>query len=209
MNFFSVDGKLYEWMNRFCQLVFLNFLWFLCSLPIVTIGASTVALYHVTFQLLRDQDATIGKSFFHAFRENFRQATLVFLITCGLIFLLFSDFVICNRFFSHNTAGLLLVPLMIAAFLLCCAGCYLYPLIACFQNSIRKIFSNALRLAASHLLSTALLFILSFGPLLFLNIFSAQPVLGSFLCIILGVSLFAWLKSILLLKIFQPYFPET
>lgn len=205
MNIFSVDGKLYEWMNRFCQLVLLNFLWILCSLPVFTIGASTTALYYTSFQMLQYEDTSVAKTFFHAFRKNFPRSTIIFLICVAFFVLIFSDFIICNRFFSHNSAGLILLPLLAVTFLFCLLVCYLYPLTACFQSSLKKTFFHALCLAGSHLPSTFLLCLLSFGPVLFIRLFSAQPVFAGFLCLILGISLFVWLKSMILLQIFKPY----
>ena len=42
------EGPLANFLNRFMDLILLNVWWFLCSLPIFTIGASTCALYEVT-----------------------------------------------------------------------------------------------------------------------------------------------------------------
>lgn len=205
MNIFSVDSKIYGWMNRFCQLVLLNILWILCSLPIITIGASTTALYYTSFQMMQYEDTPVTKTFFYAFRKNFFCATIIFIICIAVSILIFSDFIICNRFFSHSSSGLLLLPLLAVAFLFCLIACYLYPLTACFQDGLSKTFWHALCLAGSHLPSTFVLCFLSAGPVLLFRLFSAKPVFASFLCLILGVSLFIWLKSMILFQIFKPY----
>ena len=45
---FGIDSKFYEVVSRIADLVVVNLLFVLCSLPIITIGASTTALYGVT-----------------------------------------------------------------------------------------------------------------------------------------------------------------
>ena len=62
------------------NLVCLNILWLLCSLPIVTAGASTAAMYYVVFQYINDQDDAVLKPFLKAFKENFRTATPVWML---------------------------------------------------------------------------------------------------------------------------------
>ena len=44
------EGPLADILNRFMDLILLNVLWFVCSLPVFTAGASTCALYDVTIQ---------------------------------------------------------------------------------------------------------------------------------------------------------------
>lgn len=205
MNIFSPDGKIYTCLSMFCNLVALNLLWILFSLPIFTVGASTTALYTVTLQLANHSDIPVAKTFAYAFRKNFRQATIVFLIVVLFALLLAMDLIICNRYFSKNHLGFLLIPLLTMLFILLAINNYLYAVIAYFKNSMRKVFTNSFRLALGHFPTTLSLVFLSLGPVLFLNLCSGNPALGSFLCLILGMSLFTWLKSFLLLRIFSRY----
>ena len=66
MKFLSYDSKFSQWMIRFCYCCWLNLLWFFCSIPIVTLGASTTALYYVTLKLARDEDGNVTSMFFRA-----------------------------------------------------------------------------------------------------------------------------------------------
>ena len=56
MKLFSMDGKFLETFNKITDLVTLNILWLLCCIPIITIGASTSALYQVTLQIAENRD---------------------------------------------------------------------------------------------------------------------------------------------------------
>lgn len=47
---FSLDSGLYKFMSRLFDMLKLNAMWILCSIPIVTIGASTTAAFTITLK---------------------------------------------------------------------------------------------------------------------------------------------------------------
>ena len=114
MKLFSMDGKFLETFNKITDLVTLNILWLLCCIPIITIGASTSALYQVTLQIAENRDSYITKEFFKAFRENFRQATIVWLAVIVTGFVLLSDMFIISHFFTGSDMFLIgLIPALV------------------------------------------------------------------------------------------------
>lgn len=58
-------------------------LWLLCSLPLLTLGAATSALYYGTVKCIRHERGTLVRSFFAAFRRDFKTATLLWLLFLG------------------------------------------------------------------------------------------------------------------------------
>ena len=89
---FSVDGKAAGAIRTATDLVKLNLVWLLCCIPLVTIGASTTALYSVVIKMVKNEDSYVVRSFFSSFRENFKQATAVWLIICMIAAILSFDF---------------------------------------------------------------------------------------------------------------------
>ena len=79
-NLFNLDSGFSKFMNRVSDLFLLNILWVICSIPIITIGASTTALYSVNLNLLSENEGHITKAFFKAFKENFKKSTAIWLI---------------------------------------------------------------------------------------------------------------------------------
>ena len=63
-------------------------LWIVCSLGVVTVGAASSALYYSVVKCIRHERGGLTKSFFKAFRRDFRTATLLWLIflAAGLVF---------------------------------------------------------------------------------------------------------------------------
>ena len=56
MKFFSIDSPLYRFMQRLTDVIVLNILWLVFSLPIVTIGCSTAAAFSVTMKFLDESE---------------------------------------------------------------------------------------------------------------------------------------------------------
>ena len=86
---FDRNSAFFRGMERVWTLVVLNVLWVLCSLPVVTIGPSTAALYQVLGKVIQGEDSHTARKFFAAWRENFKCALLVWLpmlavlVLCG------------------------------------------------------------------------------------------------------------------------------
>ena len=77
--FFSLDSKFMQAMSRVADLIILNVIYLVTCLPVVTIGAAGTAMYTVCFRLGTDREGSLVKGYFRAFRDEFRQATLIWL----------------------------------------------------------------------------------------------------------------------------------
>ena len=77
---FNYDNPVWRFIGKFWDVLIVNLLWFFLSIPIFTIGASTTAMYYVTLKLARDDDGYTIRSFFKSFKENFKQATIIWMI---------------------------------------------------------------------------------------------------------------------------------
>jgi len=73
MNLFSLNSPFARGINKLVMMLYVGILWFLCSLPILTMGAATAALYEVLFQAVKNQEGYIARRFFQAFRGNLKQ----------------------------------------------------------------------------------------------------------------------------------------
>ena len=74
-------GSLFDRIFGFLgQLIALNLLWIVCSLPVITAGASTTALFYCTLKLHKDGDIKAIHDFFKSFKQNFKQSTLIWIL---------------------------------------------------------------------------------------------------------------------------------
>ena len=204
---FRQENPFNEIMSRIFDLALLNILWLVCCLPVITIGASTTALYYVALKMVRDEDAGITKQFFHSFRQNFRQSvpiTLCLLVITGLFAFNFHQFGKTDSGTSAFSYGVTIT----LAVLIGAVCSYIFPLLSHFANSTANILRNAAKLAMSHLWQTAVIVLihavpavlLAWFPELFARIFV-------FWCV-LGTSVSAYVVCLILDPVFQRLEPQ-
>ena len=85
------DNVVTRGLGKVADFMILNVLWIICSIPIVTIGAATTAMYSVMLRLVKDEEGYIVKGFFKAFKENFKQSTIMWLIYMVVGTIIFVD----------------------------------------------------------------------------------------------------------------------
>lgn len=77
---FDYQNPVWRFMGRVADLFFLTLLWVVGSLPVITIGASTTALYYVALKMVKNQEGYLWKSYWHSYRENLGIATGVWCV---------------------------------------------------------------------------------------------------------------------------------
>ena len=88
---FNMDNKFFSFMGRAADLFMLNVVFVICCLPVVTIGASLTALHYVTLKMARNEESYIIRSFFKSFKQNFKQATGMWMLFLVAFFILSVD----------------------------------------------------------------------------------------------------------------------
>ena len=204
-SFFSPDSRFMQGVSRFADLVILNVLILLTSLPLFTVGASVSAAYTLTFRMLRSKEEPVVKSYFRAFRENFRQGTALWLI---LLVAAVPALIYFDRFFTmEGSFHYLFVPFLTVFVLAVCAGSFAFPLTSQFQNSLAGTLRNALLLTLANLpraLAAAVINLLPLG----LYLFQYELFLKvSFLWFALYFSAAAYMNAAILWKVFKPFYP--
>ena len=89
---FDLDNPVMRFLSRVADIMILNLLFILCSIPVFTTGASLSALYYCLFKMKEGTEGYLVRKFFHSFRENFKQATLMWLIMLVPAFIMFMEF---------------------------------------------------------------------------------------------------------------------
>ncbi len=116
-------------------------------IPVVTIGAATTALYYVSAKVLRHNRSYVFREFWHAFKSNFLQSTIVWVITLVLTVLLIFNIQLV-------TSGYMVGAYLALLFIILCVSCYLYPIVSRFATSMSQILRLSLYCAFRHFLHT-------------------------------------------------------
>lgn len=168
-NIFNLNGKLMRFGTKLTNLMWLNILTAICCIPIFTIGPSLTAMHYVLLRIYRDEEGYIARSFFKAFKENFKQATLIWLIFVAVIALLGLDYWIVyegglavGKVFKY---GLVFIS-VIAAFSLS----WVFVLQSRYENKISVTIKNSFIVAVANFFKTVMMIIMLFIPVLALLI---------------------------------------
>ena len=204
MRFNLMDNVVMRALSKICDMVFLNVLWVICSIPIVTIGASTTALYTVMLKLVRSEEGYIFRSFFRAFKENFKQSTLIWLIIAAFSVVWWVDFRIAGMM-GAGAGEVLRIIFLIVGFLLLSVTIYVFPLTARYENKISATFKNALILTIAKLPYTLLMVAVVVVAVLASLWNTMMLMIALPLWFLFMVSLIAWINSYLLRRVFTVF----
>lgn len=209
MKFFSYESRFSQLLLKLCYACYLNLLWFVCSLPIVTMGAATTALYYVSLKIVREEESHVAATFFRSFKENFRQSTVLWLILLGAGLFLGADGYVVYHL-RQSAAGTPAVVWTLVLAVLIAAGIaytivlmYVFPLVASVSNTNRAMLKNAFLIGTHYLFATILVFAVHFAMFfLVVAVFTPLIIFGEGLCALLS----AWLLNGVLRSV--SYVPE-
>lgn len=204
--FFNYDNPVWRFIGKFGDLIILNILWVVCSIPIFTIGASTTAVYYVTLKLVRNDDGYTIRSFFKSFKENFKQSTIIWLILLAVGLILGFDLFFFVRI--QNTPSkfrsVMVVIFVALSMIYFAVVTYIFPLQSRFYNHIKRTFFNAFFMSIRHLFNTIAIIVIDIA----LVVVSLQIPQVLMLLMLFGFPLVAFINSYILNPVFARYMPE-
>lgn len=209
MGFLTGEGSLFNRIFGFLgQMILLNILWMVCSLPVITAGASSTALFYCTLKLHKDKDIRVLRDFFKSFRQNFIQSTAVWvllLMAAGLIWMeketLASMPASMGQIFYWVLAAIA-IPLLLIAL-------YIFPTIAAFENKLTKLVSNAFYFSVKKIGYALIVAVITILPMTMTLVDAKLFPVYLFIWLTVGFSLTAYGNSWFMWRLFKPYFKEN
>lgn len=148
MKLFSIDEPLYNFFSRLLDMIKLNVLWFLFSLPVVTIGASTAAAFSVTLRMVDEREGYIAKQFWTAFKANLKQGIPAGLLNLFFVYALYLDF---QLFHAVEGNPIYFLILGIVGSVMCFGYfIYAYALMARYDNTLLKTLKNSMDISVKY-----------------------------------------------------------
>lgn len=192
---FDLDGPIMSWLIKLFDCICVSLLWLLFSLPVVTMGASSAALYATVYKYLRKGEGQLWRTFWSAFRGNLKRSTTVWLAALAVLALLVVDALVLR---SLELGGHPLGKVYWVMLVLCCIAvtwtAYLSAYAARFDGSAKDVLRFGFVLMAAH-------------PVKALGVF--LPILCGAMLLIIAPGMAAivptavcWLNSILLERVF-------
>jgi uncharacterized membrane protein YesL len=196
---FDSNNPVMRFLSRLVDLVILNVITILYSLPIVTAGGAFTAMNYVLLHLLREEESYIIRMFRKSFRANFRQG-----IPEGLLILAVAGITAVDLWALHGSdsraATLMMIFVTLIAIMLFVTAVYMFALQSRYENTVGGTILNAVRLAIGNLPRTigmAVIWLIWIAILVFL--YKA----ASLFFLIFGLSLPGYLCTMLYNRIFE------
>lgn len=204
--FFNLDGNFSKFGNMLADIIILSFLWFLFSLPIFTIGASTTALFFVVTRRISNKEGYLFKDFYTSFKREFRQATVVWLfilvVGCVLIFNITNIESIFKILPNSSIVKFIYSSLQYCLIIeLCFFSVFVFPLLSRFSFTIKSLFFNAFFMANKHFLTTVSCLVIAL-------IIIALIYISNFLLLFIAIGLYTFSSSFFIMKVFKKHRPE-
>ena len=197
---FNLDNPLMAFMGKIADLIILNILAIFFSIPIFTIGASWTAMYYVTVKMVKKEESYIFKDFLSSFKNNFKQATIIWIIVLVIVGVFAGDFMI-YRAMPDQIPKVLMFVVLIISFIVLCSILYIFPVLSHFDNTIKNTIKNAFLISMINFPSTIVFLILFALPFILGKLtYEAYPFI-----FMVGFSGPAYLASYLWNRIFKKF----
>jgi uncharacterized membrane protein YesL len=148
---FSTEGIAYRIMTAAYQLIILNLLWCIASIPIVTVGASTTALFYVVGKIVRKEEVHEVRDFVKVFRSSFKQATGIWLILCLAYLIIFTNLSFAGRYESFS--GLIVALQLPVLLQVIIVSIFVFPLLSRYEANTIRIIKVSWILGIKHIFS--------------------------------------------------------
>ena len=193
--FFDMDNPVMRTLSMLADIVILNLLTLFCSLPIITAGAAVTALNDACIRLVRMEDGELGRDYFRAFKANFKNGTLAWLLFLVCAVLLYLDYLAALAYVPQMRAAIFALALILLAL-----AFYVFALLSRYSNTLWKTLQNAARLAVGFFPRT--LVMLVFAVVFWLACIHWFS-FGSLILLLVGLSLPVYVCAVLLSSVFD------
>lgn len=203
MKFLHQETPMTKLLGWFMDLVLLNVFWVVCSIPIITAGASTTALYDVAMKMALGEEISVSKAFFSSFVRNLKRGTLLLLLALAAGVFLAADFFAATQW---NVPFKIVLQIMIlsAAYFYIAAVSHAFPALAYFQEPVMQTVKHGFLLAMRNGIYTVYVMLLDLIPVLMLFFYPLVFWKSIIFWVVIGVALLAWLNALHLVRLFDP-----
>ncbi len=201
-HFFQPENPVMRLLSKAFDLMVLNILFLLSCIPVITTGAAISALYYMVLKMHKDEEPYIIKGYFRSMKDNFRQATLLWLPLLFAFFFFGTDLYIIYRVIdpSYNW---LQIPVWIIIFVLVSILIYAFPMLSSFESSTKQILKNSVLLSLGNIPTTIFIVVTQILIIYLCLISNELLVLIGSVALFMGCALMAYFNGFFLERIFS------
>lgn len=206
-DFLKIDGKFYNMMSKFVDMMLINVLFVISSIPIITIGAGITASHTIYNNYSLGETDQIISRYIEAFKKNFKQSTIVHIFLA----VVFTVLIINLRLFPYYQANLKwLVLIALIAFLLFFYfySILIYPYLSKFYDTLKVASSNTIKMVFTNFFKVLGSGIWTCLPLVIMVMYPWTLPIFLYYYLFFGFSLNFYINTLITGNIFEKYIPE-
>ena len=165
--FFAPESMVVNILDQFSDMVILNVLCILCSLPIITAGISISAACACSVKMKKGRGGGVLREFLSEWKRGWKQVTPLWMVMACLLAILLFEFRI-----TADMPGMMQTSfrciLTIAIILWMAVFVYVFPLMSVYQTTRIEAIKNAVLLSVANLQKTILMMAVVLLPVLFM-----------------------------------------
>ncbi len=198
----SLDSPIIQFMEHVADFFILNLITVICCAPLITAGAALTAHSKIMQNIVMKEEQPVLKAYFRAFCQNFKQATVFWLVALLLIALYVLDYFVIRIYFQGTLAQITGWTLGILGVLATGIICYALSFVARYDNTVKEHFRNSIVMTIGDLPRTLLLVLLALLPLI-LAVISLELFFSSMIIwFTFGISIILFLQALILKPVF-------
>lgn len=151
MSMFNQDSGFVKFVNRALDVIYINILWLVFSLPVITMGAATSAAFYVTLKMVDDEEGYIFPTFWKGFKSNFKQSTIMWCITAPCLYL---GWLMWQYIIKGDAGALVIIGAIVYSAIVIVTNIYTYPLMARYENSLKQTVKNSFGICMQYFTKT-------------------------------------------------------
>ncbi|MBR5345864.1 MAG: DUF624 domain-containing protein [Clostridia bacterium] len=171
MQIFKPESKFSQFIYTALDYIKLGLVFLLFSIPGITTGAAAAAVMTVGMRIERKEAPVIFRPFWQAFKDNFRQGTLLTLLFMLLFGFLAADWYILLQMENASFLIRLIIGLVfVLALLVAGVVLWAFPTLARFELTNRQVIHNAMLHMLSRFPHTLLVLACAVGGFVLANL---------------------------------------
>ena len=141
---FNLENGFFRGISKLVDCIFATLLWIIGCIPIITIGASTTALYYTVHKVIHQERGYIFREFKHAFISNFKKSTISWIILMCLGTFLGSDAYLTYQLKQQgDKVGIVFYLILVLLLLELIVFIFIFPYLSRFEDNMKRAFKNA------------------------------------------------------------------
>ncbi|WP_203567719.1 YesL family protein [Aestuariimicrobium ganziense] len=204
-SFFSPYSPVARFGAKLADLMILNALFIVTSLPIVTLGASLTALNDTALKLVSDRYESVSATYLTSFRANLKQGIALGFSSAGLLLVVYAWWVVAeNLRVSVLVRIVLLAIVILVAMRVLATLIFVFPYQATFENSVVEVLNNSRRMSARHPISALSVLITTLLPVV-VTVFYPIVVGWGVVWLLFGFAGVAFANATVFARVFRRY----